>query len=379
MAITIVADENIARAEEALSPFGNVRLKRGRDIIREDLVDADALVVRSVTRVDRTLLEGTPVRFVGTATIGTDHIDFGFLNERHIAFADAAGGGARSVSEYVVAALLELRRRGKLELQGGRLGVIGVGAIGSLVVRFGRLLGMEVCGFDPPRERIDSSFSSCALSEAMSADALVLAVPLTRDGDHPTYHLVDDPFLSGMNPDALLINVSRGGVVDSDALVRGVRSGRPAGAVLDVWEAEPEVPQELLDTSELMTPHIAGYSRDGKLRGTEMMAEGIAQFLGVENRWRVERVLPAEAGRLELSGLELLEAAEALVSAAYDIGRDDGDLRSVSGRSDKERRRQFDCLRKNYRERREFPAWSFTTDNEETGKMLEGLGFVGVR
>lgn len=375
MSIRIVADENIARAQEALGHYGDVRLMHGRAIDRDSLMNADALVVRSITKVNAALLEGTPVRFVGTATIGTDHIDFPYLGEHNIAFADAAGGGSRSVAEYVVAALLELRERELLNIAGEKLGVIGVGAIGSKVVELGRCLGMDVLEYDPPRASAESDFHSVALEDILRCDVIVLAVPLNRDGEHPTLHLVDSDFLSRLPSPTILINAARGPVVDSAALGDALRQDRLKACVLDVWEGEPEVPVDLLRLCAITTPHIAGYSRDGKLRGTEMMAEALARHLGVENRWRVADVLPAEAGRLDLRGLAPLDATRKIVSAAYDICADDQALRTSFSLSDTERRKFFDALRKNYGERREFPAWRFVTENSDAVKVLGGLGF----
>ena len=375
MSIRIVADENIARAQEALGSYGEVRLMHGRAINREALMDADALVVRSITQVNSALLEDTPVRFVGTATIGTDHIDFPYIEKHGIAFADAAGGGSRSVAEYVVAALLELRERELLSIAGEKLGVIGVGAIGRKVAELARCLGMQVLEHDPPRAAAEPGYQSVSLDAILECDAVVLAVPLNKGGEHPTLHLVDSGFLSRLKPDAILINAARGGVVDSIALKEALHNKHLKACVLDVWEGEPEVPVDLLSFCSIVTPHIAGYSRDGKLKGTEMMAEALARHLGVQSRWKVADVLPGEAGRLNVHGLDPLDAAHQLVSSAYDICSDDGMLRESFSLPDQDRRKFFDGLRKNYKERREFPAWRFVTEEAGAAAMLEGLGF----
>lgn len=376
--MTIIADENIARADEAFAQFGTVRTAAGRAITRELLTEADALIVRSITQVDRELLHGTPVRFVGTATIGTDHIDLDYLFHHGIGFADAAGGGARSVAEYIVAALLTLRERGMLRITGERLGVIGVGAIGSRASAFAHLLGMDVVEYDPPRAAAEPNFISAPLEKIFECDVIVPALPLSYEGEHPTHHLIDHSFLARMKPGAVLINTARGGVADSAALIQGLKEGQLGNAVLDVWEGEPDVPIELLERCLLTTPHIAGYSQDGKLKGTEMMAEGLAKHCGVENLWHVAKVLPSEAGRVDVTGLTPLDAARKTVLAAYDIEADSSALRRTFTHSSEERRKEFDLLRKNYSVRREFPAWHFITDKAEITNLLEGIGFTAV-
>lgn len=375
MGIRVVVDENIIRAQDAFQGLGEVQLLHGRKITRDSLMDADALIVRSITKVNRALLQGTPVRFVGTATIGTDHIDFEYLQEQGIAFADAAGAGSRSVAEYVVSGLLALREQSILTINGQKLGLIGVGAIGSKIAEFSRCLGMDVLEYDPPRASAEPNFSSVAIEHIGGCDVVVLSVPLTRDGEYPTHHLVNADFLSQMKPSSVLINVARGGVVDSTALINQLKINRLKAPVLDVWEAEPKVPVELLSRCSIATPHIAGYSQDGKLRGTEMMAEALANHLSVPNKWKVAHVLPEEAGRLDLTTLPPLDAAYKLVSSAYNIIHDDKRLRSCFGASDEDRRACFDSLRKNYGDRREFPAWHFATERDDVATMLTGLGF----
>lgn len=372
----IVADENIAHAAEAFAQFGEVRLAAGRDIRGELLAGAEALIVRSITRVDPALLEGTPVRFVGTATIGTEHIDRDYLDRQGIAFADAAGGGARSVAEYIVAALLTLRERGSLAIAGQRLGLIGVGAIGSKVSCFARLLGMEVVEHDPPRADADPGFRSAPVADVLDCDVIVPAVPLTVGGPYPTRHMLDARFLSRLKPEAVVINTSRGGVVDSHALAFALESNRLRNAVLDVWEEEPGVPTALLEHCSPATPHIAGYSQDGKLKGTEMMADGLARYFGRRNTWSVRQVLPPVAGRVDVTGLAPLDAVRSAARTAYDIEADSRGLRQTFSLPEDERRKAFDRLRKNYPVRREFPAWQVRADRQDTRTVLEGLGFA---
>jgi erythronate-4-phosphate dehydrogenase len=374
--VTIVADENIPFAREAFGQFGTVRTLSGRSIGREDLRDADALVVRSVTPVRRELLEGSHIGFVGTATIGTDHIDLGYLRDAGIAFCDAAGSNANSVAEYVVAALLELRARGLAVITGQKLGVIGVGHVGSRVAEKGRALGMTVVEYDPPRQRRDAGFRSADLAALVACDIITLHVPLTGDGDYATAGMVDDSFLADLRPGVILLNTSRGGVLDSDSLSRAIMFGQVAAAVLDVWEGEPDVPAALLRDCALATPHIAGYSYDGKIMGTAMMAEGLARFCNAANKWDY-RVLVAEpAGTLAPVGSEPLDILHAAVRGAYDIMQDDRGVRDLFALPTDARRAGFDLLRKNYRRRRKFHAWRVTASDSMAVEMLRDLGFT---
>lgn len=368
--IVVLADENIAAAADAFGQFGEVRLVAGRSIDRAMLAEVDALVVRSITTVDRQLLDGTPVRFVGTATIGRDHLDEEYLWKSGIRVVDAAGGGARSVAEYAITALLLLQSRGLLTIRKERIGVVGVGAIGQKVVDFLELLGATVVAYDPPRAEEEEEFESCRFDDLHACRAIVLAVPLTRDGEHPTHHMIDAEFLESLPPGASIINVARGGVVSSAALAPMLAEGR-LHAVLDVWEEEPEIDPALLGPTEIATPHVAGYSRDGKLRGTSMMTQGLAEHFGTEDRWDPESSL-GEAGRIEIG--RDLDPDEALLKAcltACPLTGDDRALRTTFPLSRKERARGFDFLRKNYPVRREFSAWRVVGGD----RRLEGLGF----
>jgi erythronate-4-phosphate dehydrogenase len=372
--MTIVVDANIPFAREIFSAFGDVRLMAGRAITREDLLGADALIVRSVTRVDASLLSGTPVRFVGTATIGVDHIDTDYLRRSSIAFADAAGSNARSVAEYVVAALLELRRRGLLHIEGASLGVVGVGNVGSIVTAMARALGMNVIEYDPPRAERDSSFTSAGFDDLLHGDVITLHVPLTKTGPHATLHWFDSDLLARLRPETILINTSRGGVVQSTALAAALMSKRLRAAVLDVWEEEPDIPAKLIESCAIATPHIAGYSFDGKVRGTEMIASALAEFAGRE--CEQTELIPPHAGELSLpSGLSLLDTVHGAVSGAYDIMRDDADIRTLAGGIEEERRNGFDRLRRDYRQRREFPAWGVQADDAAVIETLHRLRF----
>ena len=364
----IAVDDNVPDARDAFGQFGDVITFSGRSLARDMLLNVNALVVRSVTRVDAALLESTPVRFVGTATIGTDHLDLAYLASRNIVVADAAGCNSRSVAEYVIAALLELRRAGTLDPLRASLGIIGMGRVGTIVAELARAIGMRVVSHDPPRVRIDRSFTSAPRSELLACDVISLHVPLTVGCVDPTWHLVDFALLERMRPDAILINTSRGGVVDSDDLTRALRRGLIATAVLDVWEGEPHIPTELIELCAIATPHIAGYSLDGKARGTGMIAEALARYVGTTAHWSPDALLADSVRSIELDGdLDPLDAAAEAVRAAYDIRSDDRSLRSDE--------LSFDELRRSYPVRREFAAYAIASPQRETLDLCRQLGF----
>jgi len=374
--MTIVVDENIPYALDAFSSLGDVRLLPGRAIVRGELADAEALVVRSITRVDAALLEGTPVRFVGTATNGLDHIDDGYLRGRGIELADIGGANAEAVSEYVLAALLELRDRGLLKLDGGRIGVVGMGKIGGRVAEDARLLGLDVVEYDPPREECDPLFTSAGLDELFACDLISLHVPYVADGDHPTRHFVDATFLGHLRPGTILLNTARGAVADSAALIAAVDSGRLGGLVLDVWEGEPDVPAGLITRCTLATPHIASYSIDAKGKGAEVIVHALAEFLGKESAWTTRSVLPDLEGRIAIpAGTGPLDALALAVRSACDIASDDAALRALLEVPEQERRSGFDRLRKNYPRRREFHAYAIQSDDVAVLAFLASFGF----
>ncbi|MCH7958866.1 MAG: 4-phosphoerythronate dehydrogenase [Candidatus Hydrogenedentes bacterium] len=342
----ILADENIPYVREAFSRLGDVQTISGRAIAPSDLAGVDVLLVRSVTQVDAALLTDTALRFVGSATSGVDHVDITLLDERGIAFSYAPGSNANSVAEYVVAALLVLEDRlGGLD--GKSMGIVGGGHVGSRVRTTAKALGLRCIVHDPPLEEQGAPGPFATRQELLDCDIVTLHVPLTHSGPHPTHHLVDEDFLGQMRTGALLINTSRGAVVDGVALGRALESGQLVVAVLDVWESEPDIDFDLLQRVSIGTPHIAGYSWDGKVNGTRQLYEALCRFLGTEPGWtppQDDESVPGDAPG----------APNDFVREMYDIMRDDADLRVVTDLPDAERASAFDRLRKEYRVRREF-------------------------
>ena len=375
--LKIIADENILLAEQVFGTIGDVVLLPGRELDRAAVRDADALIVRSTTRVDAELLQGSRVRFVGTATIGTDHIDRDYLQQRGIAFADAAGSSADAVAEYVFAAITQLVIDTGARFRDLSLGVIGVGAIGSRVARYGRMLGMNVLLNDPPLARSSARPDFLPLDEVLTADIVTLHVPLIRSGEDRTVHLLDEQKLGLLQPQAVLINTSRGAVVDNQALSRWLQAHPQARAVLDVWENEPAIDARLVQQVRLATPHIAGYSYEGKRNGTLMVYRALCREFAVPEHWQPE---PAEeTHRIRCRGDAGAEVAlyEA-VSQVYAIEADSERLQRAAGQNPHELAQTFDHLRKTYPLRRDFSQYTVVLSpvSMEVATILSGFRFA---
>jgi erythronate-4-phosphate dehydrogenase len=378
--MVIVVDSKNPFLADALAGCGEVRQLGTAAITNAALRDADAVIVRSETKVGETLLEGTSVQFVGTATIGTDHVDLAYLQQRRIGFASAPGSNANSVAEYVTAALLETAARLHLALQGKILGVVGVGNVGSRVVRVGRALGMQVLQNDPPLLRATGDTAFVPLDALMEADVVTLHVPLTHAGDDPTVHLFGRERLSRMKQGSILINTARGAVVDTKAVHAALVSGHVGGAILDVWEGEPDIDPLLLERVLIGTPHIAGYSFDGKVNAARMMFEAIIRHFGLGIRWPVPATMPPpHAGRIELHTSEnAQETIRRVVARCYTIEEDDRRFRTLLALPDEARRAEFRRQRSTYPVRREFRATRIVAPagRNSVWKSLEALGFT---
>ena len=377
----IIADNNIPYAPEAFARFGEVRLADGRSLTAEAVRDAEILLVRSTIKVDEKLLAGAKARFVGTATIGTDHVDLACLARRGIAFASAPGSNADSVAEYWSAAALLVAARLGLDLAGRTCGVVGVGNVGRRVVRRAKALGMSVLKCDPPLARAAGSGEYRPLAELLEkSDLITLHVPLEKAGADPTWHLADAGFFGRLKPGAVYFNTARGAVHDSAALAAALDSKRLAAAVLDVWEHEPAADPALVARADIATPHIAGHSFDGKVNGTRMLYAAVCKFLGEKETWKpADSLPPPEVPRLEIdaAGRSVQDVCAEAVGALYAIAADDARFRATMGRPEAERGRLFNDLRVNYPPRR---AFQYTTVALKGGsgvmlQALAGLGF----
>ncbi len=369
----IVADDKIPFLRGVLEPYAEVIYLPGARISRGDVADADALITRTRTRVNRDLLEGTKVKFVATATIGYDHIDTKYLEDRGIHWTNAPGCNSGSVMQYVAAALCRLSAGKGFRFEETTLGVIGVGHVGSKVAQMARIFGMRVLLNDPPRARVEGPELFVPLEHLLKeSDIITLHVPLNKAGDDKTLGMVDEGFLNKMKQGAVLINSSRGPVVMDDALKIALKSGNPAGAVLDVWNHEPAIDLELMEQVDIATPHIAGYSADGKANGTSMSVQAVARFLGLPlTDWYPEEVPEPEKPVITLpaNGADREGLLRHVILHTYPIERDDKNLR--------EHPEKFEQLRGDYPLRREFGSYSIRMERKdpELEKKLEQLNF----
>ncbi len=384
----IVADGNIPFVKECFSTIGEVKVVAGRQIKPEVIADAECLLVRSVTKVNEKLLAGNPVRFVATATIGFEHIDAEYLAKNKIGFASAPGSNANSVAEYIVAALLSVGKKHKIKLEGKSIGIVGVGNVGSRVAKKCAALGMKVLLNDPPLQRQTGDAKYLPLEKLYDCDFITFHTPLTFEGVDKTFHLADEKLLKSLKAGCVFINSSRGGVMDTQALKDVIKSGKLKAAILDVWENEPNIDTELLRMVDIGTPHIAGYSLDGKIAGMIMIYEAACKYFGVKPQRTIEDFLPAPLVpeiRVESSNKDEQEILHEMVQQVYPINRDDFNTREILMVEAQERGKFFDDLRKNYPVRREFqntkviiggsvPSTSLRT-RQRIADRLEGIGF----
>lgn len=362
----LVVDENLSLIDHFFAEFGAISALAGRQITQNDLQDADALLVRSVTRVSPLLLSGTPVQFVGSATIGTDHLDVDGLQAAGITVAHAAGCNAQAVAEYVVTAILTLQPQRLLAGEDFCLGVVGMGNVGRRLAGLAKRLGWRVLCCDPLVHcfNVEQVDLDALLAQA---DAVSLHVPMTRSGQHATYHLINAQRLALMPPHAMLINSARGAVVEQAALLADLaRTQRPV--VLDVFEFEPDIPRVLLDQLALATPHIAGYSLEGKAQGTYQIYQQFCQWRQLAATRDLGGTLPdmpnyfmsndcATTGSTNENSLHKVLAA--YLFCFYDIRRDDAALRGCL-HGDGVAANAFDRLRREYPLRREWSAYGDT-------------------
>jgi len=376
-------DENIPFANEFFQDMATIERFSGRALSPEQLIDADALLVRSITKVNEALLsQANRLKFVGTATIGEDHIDKSLLQERGIGFSSAPGCNAVSVAEYVISAILILAEKYHFNFFDKTIAIVGIGNIGKALQEKLMALGVNLLLCDPIRQKNEQESNGnefvdlkTALTEA---DIVTLHTPLTRTGQAPTYHLINQSNLELLKEDVCLINACRGEVVDNAALLEHIRwrekNGRKAiKLVLDVWEDEPNPMQALLPHVDIASAHIAGYSLEGKSRGTEMLYQRVCQTFGIENSKSLASLLPqSDISKLSIDGASNSQALlKKLVHLVYDVRRDDALFRALL--NDK----GFDWLRKNYPIRREWSSLQLNVENNLSNSMnFSQLGFA---
>ncbi len=362
----IVADENIPYVKEAFKTFGKVQTCVGRSLSADQVKDADILLVRSVSKVNRQLLQGSKVKFVASATIGFDHIDLDYLQQNNIGFARAPASNAVSAAEYVLAAIAWWSRYRQKDWQQLSVGIIGHGNVGSRVHQRCQAVGMKCVINDPPLEE-QGEKGLASLEEALNCDVISLHVPMIKDGKHPTLRLLDASNMKNIRSGSLLINAARGYTVDEAVL----EQRKDIDLILDCWQDEPRINQHLLAQTLLGTAHIAGYSLDGKIRGTEMIYQACCKFFAKEPEWSATSVdyEPVAAIKAEAD-------IRNIILQAYDITADSKRLKALLD-NNLDAASYFDSLRKNYPVRREFSAHQIEAQNlsEQQKKVLIALGF----
>ncbi len=388
----VVVDQNVPLGTEAFADAGEVVRLAGRDIRRSDLLDCHALIVRSITKVDSSLLEGTPVRFVGTCTIGTDHLDIPWLESNGIRWASAPGCNARSVAEWAGAVVANAHLARRIDLsRRPKAGVVGVGRVGRQVLEVFAGFGLDVLKNDPPRAQEEGPEGFAALEELVGTCHVVAGhLPLTRGGPHPTQGLFREQILSRLPTGALFLNAGRGATVVSEELADLAKKRPDLTLGLDVFDPEPSVPVDLARSARWISPHVAGYSLEGKLEGTRMVRQALGQFLGLAD-WRLP---PGQTRPLDAASLRLpdgrpvsrhsdpWDALCALVVAAWNPDDDDARMRPILELPDRERGEAFDRLRKEYPIRLEWrhrPVSAPELLPRASWEIARRLGFVALK
>ena len=370
--LKIVADDKIPFLRGALEPYAEITYLPGGKITRNDLLHADALITRTRTKCNAELLDGTAVKFIATATIGYDHIDTAYCRAHGIAWTNAPGCNSGSVMQYITSLLLRYSLKTGRRLKEMTLGIVGVGNVGSKVAKAAKLLGMEVLLNDPPRERQEGAGKYSPLDAILEkSDIITFHVPLIRTGSDATFHLADRSFFERASKQPFLINSSLGKVVDNAALKEALKTGKLRGAALDVWENEPEIDLGLLNLLDYATPHIAGYSADGKANGTSMSVNALASFFALP-LYEFEPDVPRPEDpliRIPSEGASEEQLAKA-VFRSYDILSDDQRLRMSPA--------AFEKLRGDYPLRREFAAYRIS-GADDLATTYSGLGFQIVK
>jgi erythronate-4-phosphate dehydrogenase len=369
----IVADDNIPFLKGVLDPYAEVVYLPGKAITRKIVSDADALLVRTRTKCTEDLIKGSKVSFIGTATIGFDHIDTQFCEKSGIIWTNAAGCNSLSVQQYIAAALLKMASEFRFSLKGRTIGIVGIGNVGSKIAKLAELLGMNILLNDPPRAREEGGKQFVSLSTVLlESDIVTIHVPLKVVGENSTWHLINEKSFKKMKKGTWFFNTSRGEVTETAALKKILSAGKLGGTVLDVWENEPDIDIDLMAKTFLSTPHIAGYSTDGKANGTSMVVNSLCRHFNLPlKEWYPENIPAPDHPVFDVDGIgktdeDIMREA---VNHTYNIDEDNIRLRFSPS--------DFEKQRGEYRIRREFSAYTIRLNGgtKKVRKMLEGLRF----
>ncbi len=371
--IKIVADSKIPFLKNVFEPSAVVVYKNGIDISNQDITNADALIVRTRTKCNGDLLKNSSVRFIATATIGFDHIDTAYCQANKIEWRNAPGCNSSSVLQYVAASLFLLAKKKHFRLRDKTIGIVGVGNIGTKVARFCKTIGMQVLQNDPPRQKQENLPHFVSLEQIQSqADIITFHVPLKQTGKHKTFHMAEKNFFASLKKKPILINAARGEIISTQEIVNAIKTGKISSAVIDCWENEPNINAELFKLANIATPHIAGYSLDGKAGGTLAAIKSISDFFSLNiNVDIAEKIPPPKKNpiKIDCTNKSLEDILAEAILHTYKPQNDDWRLRKNP--------EKFEFQRANYPIRREFEHYDvqLSDKNEETAKLLSAIGF----
>ena len=368
---TIIIDDKIPFIKGVFDELANVKYINGTKISANDVRNADALIIRTRTHCDESLLKGSSVKCIATATIGFDHIDKDYCKKNNIAWSNVPGCNASSVEQYIAAALMYLQKEKNVDVQSKTIGIVGVGSVGKREEKFCKTIGMKVLLNDPPRKRIEKEKIFVSLNEiAEKCDIITFHTPLYMTGEDKTFHLADEAFFSKLKKRPYIFNAARGEVTDTLAMKSAKKNNVISGLVIDCWENEPNIDAELLKMTDISTAHIAGYSADGKGNATIASVQYISRFfhLGIDN-WTIKNIPLPENRIIQIDSADEKEILSTAILATYHIQKDDFDLKNHPY--------DFELVRGNYPLRREFSSYfvSCKNANAQTINILKNLGF----
>jgi len=373
--IKIVADDKIPFLKGVLEPFAEVEYYKGSEIDNNKVKNADALIIRTRTICDSQLLNNTNIQLITTATIGYDHIDTEYCLRNNIKWVNAPGCNSSSVKQYIASALFTCAAEMDFELNKKTIGIIGVGNVGRKVADLCSILGMKVLLNDPPRERQEGSANFVSVDTLKAeSDIITFHVPLSKTGDDKTYHMANEEFFSGLRQGTIIINTSRGPVVKSSALKKSIPNKSISYTVLDVWEDEPGIDEELLDSVNIGTPHIAGYSADGKANGTAVCVNAVRKHFNMNMPGWYPNDIPLPSNSVlfepECNSGNYFKVLHDIILHTYNIREDDSSLRASPDK--------FEWFRDHYPVRREYPLYKIRLSEccNSLSKKLNELGFL---
>ena len=372
--IRIIADNKIPFLKGALEEVADIEYLPGGKINNDSVKSADAMIIRTRTRCDEELLKDSKVSFIASATIGYDHIDTDYCESQGIKWTNAPGCNSSSVEQYVTSALLTFAEKYNFRLKDRVIGIVGVGNVGRKVSRVANSLGMKVLHNDQKKKKNEGSYGFYSLDEIKDmSDIITFHVPLNTRGEYRTLDMVDRNFLTSLKNEAIIINTSRGEILDENALKQGLSSGKIKDAIIDVWRNEPLIDPELVNKCGIATSHIAGYSVDGKAKGAEMSVRAVSDFFGLgRNNWSPSGLPGPEINNIviDCGSMSEEEIVREVYTRTYDIMKDDESLRNNL--------EKFEDLRGNYPVRREPSNYYVRLNNnpfEYLEEVLEEMGF----